>query len=198
MRKRFRSAIAKAILFCCCLMAGGVAYAQVDTTVPVRVKTIGLSLIGTTWGGVGLTYEQSFSRYLYSDSVKSYAYWRGAVGYPDLYGGALFPSLGAGYCHAISHNRKYFVGAGLNVGVQIAFNPTPKELRDYWDSIGFYGGNYIYPTELFIIPEISLGYLGKRWFLKVQFTPLMPYERWGRNEFRFVPWGGISTGIRLK
>lgn len=198
MRKPLSSAIAKAVLLCCCCVAGNTVSAQQDTIACVPVRTIGVSLIGTTFSGAGLTYEQSFACNINPDSVRNYAYWRGALGLPDLrYVNYLFPSIGAGYCRAISKNRKYFVGAGLNAGLLIAFDPTPKELRDYWDSIEFYGGNYINPVELYVIPELNFTYLGKHWFFRPQFTPLFIYERVGKQNIRVVPWGGVTIGYRF-
>lgn len=192
MKKRVSIAFAKAMLLCCCLTAGSVMFGQKDDTTRLRVRTLGVSLLGTAFYGAGITYEQSFA-----ESERSYWYWRGSISYM-IFDQSLFPIVGAGYCRAVSKSKKYFVGAGLNAGAFIALDPTPKELRNYWDSTGFYGGNYVYPVTWIIVPELSIGYMGKRWFSKLQFTPIIPYEKFGRNEFNFFPWGGVTAGFRFK
>jgi hypothetical protein len=192
MKKRVPITVAKAILLCCLLTAGSAASGKDVDSTRLRVRTLGVSFLGTAFVGVGITYDHSFAA-----SDKGYWYCRGAFGC-IIYGQDLFPLVGAGYCRSISKNKKFFVGAGVNVGALISLNPTPKALRDYWDSTGFYGGNYVYPVSWFIMPELSMGYMGKHWFSKLQFTPLVPYEKYGRNEFTFYPtWGGITVGIRF-
>lgn len=167
-------------------------FGQTNDTTLLRVRTIGVSVMGTAFAGAGITYDHSLIQ-----SEKDYWYCRGAISCM-IYDLDLFPLVGTGYCRSISKSKKFYAGAGLNIGALIARNPTPKALRDYWDSIGFYGGNYVYPVTWIIVPELSIGYMGKRWFSKLQFTPMVPYEKFGRNEFNFFPWGGVTAGFRFK
>lgn len=164
-----------------------------DTTVIPKVRTIGLSLLGNSLVGPGFTYDQSFL-----NKEKGYFYWRGILSNPIFLDQYIAPLAGAGYCRAITKNKQLFLGAGINAGIWIALYPTPRALRDYWDSIGFYGGYYVNPIEFVLTPELSAGYMNTRWFAKVQYTPFIPYIRVGKNEFEFYHWAGLTVGFRLK
>jgi hypothetical protein len=179
------------VLLCLVTAAKNSARAQGDQKIP-HVRTLGLALLGTAIFGAGVSYDHSFAR-----SENGYAYGRVGVSLPAVNWSELYPLAGVGYCHAVAKSKKFFAGAGLNAGFLIDFHPTPKALREHWDSIGFYGGNYVYPVMLILMPELSVGYLKERWFCKLQFTPFLPYEKYGRNEFSFFPWGGVTAGLRF-
>lgn len=178
-------------VLCGLIITANVASAR-DTLAIPAVRTLGLTVYGTALIGPGIAYDHSFA-----NKQKGYAYWRAELSFPFLWEPGLFPCLGSGYCRSISKNKKFFVGVGLNVGTLIAFKPTPKTLRDYWDSIDFYGGNYVYPVELFVIPELNMSYIAKRWFIRLELTPLLVYDRVGEDRIRVVPWAGVTIGLRI-
>jgi hypothetical protein len=173
------------------IIASKTAVAKTSEVIP-PIRTIGLTLLGTALLGPGITYDHSFA-----NRERGYAYWRGGVSFQYIWEPGLFPSVGVGYSRSISKSKKYFIGAGFNAGGLIAFKPTPKYLRDYWDSIEFYGGNYVYPVELIMMPELNFSYIAERWYLRLELLTLLVYDRVGQDQIRVVPWAGVTSGFRI-
>lgn len=144
---------------------------------------------------VGLTYERipnhKFAK------LPEIPFWslNVSAGWPG-YDYVLF-GAGANRNWPITKNTKLILSSGLSMAALISLNPTPKALRDYWDSIHYTGGNYVNPVEPWLMWDIAVKHLFKRMFIRANFVTILRYDRISDSGFHVMPWGGVSIGIYL-
>lgn len=143
----------------------------------------------------GFTYERNLNKAHPEKHAR--AFWSLNVsaawpGYDDFLAG-----VGVNRNWFLTISRKLILSSGLTVAGLVNLHPTPKALRDYWDSIQYYGGNYVNPVEPWLIGDIAMKYIFKRMFVRTNFVAFLSYDRISDSGFHILPWGGISIGIFL-
>ncbi|MCX6310508.1 MAG: hypothetical protein NT084_02620 [Bacteroidetes bacterium] len=152
--------------------------------------------IGGTVMGIGISYEKALTKknlYIHPKAFNS-------VDMTLSYGGYSYILTGIGFNRnwVATKSKRFYLNVGLNADALISLDPTPKALRQYYDSIHFYGGEYINPIEPYLFGNFGLKFFIHRFFIRANFTPLLFYDRVYKHRFYVVPWGGISFGLNFK
>lgn len=155
-----------------------------------------LEIAGKSLYGAGITFERGWRNEMngkHSSAFNSIDVNAGYAGYKFI-----VTSIGINRNWYLSNDRKLFMGCGVAVALLICPDPTPKSLREFYDSINFYGDEYINPVEPWILGNIYMRYNFKRLFVQAGFLPQLFYDRAYNTGIHFGPWGGLSIGVNLK
>jgi hypothetical protein len=146
--------------------------------------------------GIGFTFERAWRNQNKTKHPLAFNSAEVNVGYAGS--GFIITSAGINRNRYAGIKRSWVISCGLAGALRISTNPTPKEMRDYYDSTQIYSGQYINPIEPLLLGNVSCRYTFNRIFLQASFVPVLYYDRAYNRGFLFWPWGGLSVGINLK
>lgn len=161
-------------------------------------NSIRFDVLGKTIGGVGIAFERNLEKRRPGKHPRAFTSIEGCIDYPVLFGYDYFmPGFGVRRNWS-SRNKRMIFYTGISAGAFICFSPTPKHVRNYYDSTHFYGGWYVNPVEPLLLGDAGMKYLFDHFYIAVSFTPVLGYDRAYDTGLYVYPWGGISFGFRFK
>lgn len=182
-------------LICMLISVAGLSKNGHDTLLPKN--SIRIDIAGTSFGGIGVVFEKNLAKKKPEKYQRAFTSVEVGISYPILVDYSYLMSGIGIRRNWISKNNRMIFYAGMYGCALICFDPTPKELRNYYDSIQFYGGNYVNPIEPLLFGELGMKYSFKRIYLSAIFTPILRYDRAYNTGLYAYPWGGIGIGFVL-
>jgi len=182
------------VLFFTLIAVSGFSKNSGDTLLPKN--SVRMDIAGKAFGGIGFVYERNLRKKYPEKYPRAYTSFETGISYPfvleDPY---LMPGIGINRNWSLSHTNRIYLIAGLYGCALISLNPTPKAIREMYDSTHFYGGRYVNPVEPYLFGDIGIKIFFHHFFTKICFTPVLRYDRIIEDRFYVFPWGGVSIGI---
>jgi hypothetical protein len=163
-----------------------------DTLYPRN--SIRVDVGGKALGGIGFAFERNLKKRHPEKHPRAFTSIEAGISYPIFYESALFSGIGINRNWFLGRRNKWVLNTGIYAGTLIAFNPTPKAIRQMYKDTKFYGGHIVPPVEPWIVGEIGIRYLLERWLFKISFTPVLYYNSL-TERFYTGPWAGASWGF---
>lgn len=153
--------------------------------------------VGGTSFAIGFNFEGIIKANKKEKKHSAFTSWQAGINYPVLFDYTYaMPGIGIRR-NWLSRKGKVVLYSGVYGGALICFKPTPKAVRNFYDSTQFYGGNYVNPIEALLFGEVGIKFSFPNSYLSVGFTPVFGYDRAYNKGFFAYPWGGIGMGFFL-
>jgi hypothetical protein len=176
------------------LMCSPLAAQGADPVLPQN--SLRVEIAGKTILGVGFTFEHAWR----NENKKRHPRAFNSVDATVGYAGYIFIITGVGINRNwyLGMRKKWIVSCGTTFAALICPDPTPKQMREYYDNAQIYSREYINPVEPWLLGNISCRYTFRRAFIQGSFTPVLFYDRAYNTGFNYGPLGGVSVGFNLK
>lgn len=195
LKKYMKSVVHRKICLLVAMVSCSLIFARNSNDTLFPQNSLRLEIGGKSLLGPGVTFERAWRNKNKTKHPRAFNSVDATIGYA----GYIFIIAGVGTNRNwyLGDRRKWRMSCGISVAALICPDPTPKEIREYYDSLESFGGEYINPIEPWLFGNISCRYTFKRMFAQASFTPVLYYDRAYNEGFISWPWGGLSVGIRL-
>jgi hypothetical protein len=157
----------------------------------LRVEIGGKAILGA-----GITFERAWRNQNKTKYPRAFNSVDANVSY--MYPDYIVTSVGINQNWYVGARKKWTISCGIALAGLICLDPTPKEVRAYYDSIQFYGGNYTNPIEPWLLGNVSCRYTFHKLFVQASVLPILYYDRAYNRGLGYGTWSGASVGINLK
>lgn len=184
------------LLFLILIAVPGFSKDSGDTLLPRNSIHISLSELSL---GVGVNYEKVIVPKKGLELHKAYNSFQAGINYSFLLDyGDIMPYVGIYRNWFLNKKNRISFYSGINGCALICLDPTPKSIRNYYDSIHFYGGHYVNPIEPLLIGDVGIKFVRNKFYLNVGIVSVFGYDRAYDSGFYVYPWAGIGIGFYLK